>query len=78
MAIIGLSASLVYRASAPENAPPFGELPAAGDPLREAAEAAFVSGYAVAMGLVTAAALLAAVAAWVTIPPKAVEAAAST
>jgi hypothetical protein len=70
VAIIGLAASLVYRASAPEAAPPFGQLPPKADPLRAAAETAFVSGYGVAMGIVAAAALLAAVAAWVTIPGK--------
>jgi hypothetical protein len=57
---------------------PFGELPAAGDPLRAAAEAAFVSGYPAAMGIVAAAALFAAIAAWVTIPAKAAEGAASS
>lgn len=71
VAIIGLAANLVYRAAAPEAAPSFGELPAVDDPLRGAAEAAFVSGYAVAMGITAAAALLAAAAAWITIPAKA-------
>lgn len=77
VAIIGLAATLVYRAAAPPSALPFGQLPPAADPLRTAAEAAFVSGYAAAMGLVAAAALLAAAAAWVTIPAKEKEGAAS-
>lgn len=77
VAIIGLAASLVYRSAAPAAAPPFGALPPPGAPLRAAAEAAFVSGYAVAMGITAGAALLAAVAAWMTIPPKIAEAPAS-
>lgn len=74
VAVVGLAASLVYRASAPEAAPPFGRLPPVGDTGRAAAEAAFVSGYAVAMGITAMAALLAAAFARFTIPTRSGEA----
>jgi len=70
VAVIGLVAGLVYRAAAPAGATVFGELPPAGDQLRTAAEAAFVSGYGAAMGLTAAMALAAAIVAWLTIPVK--------
>ena len=73
VAVIGLIASLVYRAALPQAALPFGQLPAAGDPLRAGAEAAFISAYAAGMAVVAAAALSASLAAWVTIPARGTE-----
>jgi EmrB/QacA subfamily drug resistance transporter len=68
VAIVGLVARLVYLAAAPQGAPRFGVLPAPDAPLRAGAEAAFLGGYGTAMGIVAVAALLAGVAAWLTIP----------
>ena len=68
VAIVGLVVRLVYVAAAPQGAPRFGVLPAPDAPLRAGAEAAFLGGYGTAMGLVAVAALLAGVAAWLTIP----------
>ncbi|WP_421725803.1 MFS transporter [Bauldia sp.] len=68
VAVIGAVASLVYRAEAPADAPRFGLLPEADHPLRAAAESAFLSGYAVGMAAVAVGALLAAIAAFWTLP----------
>lgn len=68
VAIIGALASLVYLAAAPDGAPRFGLLPAAGDPLRASAEAAFLSAYAAGMATVAVGAVLAAIAAFWTLP----------
>ncbi|MCB1489637.1 MAG: MFS transporter, partial [Bauldia sp.] len=70
IAIVGAVASLVYGARAPAGAPRFGILPAPDDASRTATEAAFLSGYASGMGIVAAWALLAAIAAWITIPKE--------
>ncbi|MCP4381898.1 MAG: MFS transporter [Hyphomicrobiales bacterium] len=68
VAIIGALASRVYLAGAPAGAPRFGLLPAGDDPLRLATESAFLSAYAVGMAFVAIGALLAAVAAFWSLP----------
>ena len=70
VSIFGVAASLVYAASAPSGAPPFGVLPMPGAPDRSAVEDAFLAAYATAMifGAVWCAA--AAASAWLTVPPK--------
>ena len=68
VAVVGALASVIYRNAAPVGAPRFGLLPAAGDALRAGAEAAFLGGYRTGMITVAAWALLAAIAAWMTLP----------
>ena len=73
VAIIGALASRIYLMGVPDGAPRFGLLPAADDPLRAAAESAFLSGYAFGMATVAVGALLAALAAFWTVPPGVME-----
>ena len=68
VAIVGAVASVVYRSAAPVGAPRFGVLPPVGDALRAGAEAAFLGGYRTGMVMVAAWALVAAIAAWITLP----------
>ena len=70
VAILGAAATLIYGRAAPDGAPVFGVLPAAGSAGRTAVEAAFLAGYRTALLIGAAWSFAAALAAWLTIPAK--------